>query len=463
MMRSMYSGVSGLAVHQSKMDVIGNNIANVNTIGFKSARVTFAEVFSQTMQNAAGPNENRGGTNPMQIGLGVGMSSIDVNMREGASQRTDNPLDMKIQGPGFFIVKSATGNKFTRAGAFRIDKAGNLVNPAGLNVMGWDFDEKTQQIVKGKVNKLQVLSAKNMSAPPTATKNITVGGNINKNDPAITDPTGKGSPFTMQFYDSLGYRYTGTFNIKTNTTAGTPSTYTVTMEANSVVDSEGRTSAESGVTNAEISFDLKFNESTGKFEAIPASTNATVDPANEPGMLTIPYDPAATASSGTSVFYSPFSKFDTLKIDFNSITQVAGNTNVEAVAGDAKGLGSGSAAGNISGYEVAPDGKIVGKYTNGATRILGQIVVAQFPNPEGLKKVGDNLFEATMNSGDFDGIGEDITSAGGAFSSGVIEMSNVDLSKEFTEMITTQRGFQANSRIITSSDEMLQELVNLKR
>ncbi len=434
-MRSMYSGVSGLAIHQSKMDVIGNNIANVNTLGFKASRVTFSEVFSQTLQNATSSNQYKGGTNPVQVGLGAGMSSIDVNMKEGAAQRTDNPLDLKIKGKGFFIVSDTTGNKFSRAGAFRLDEAGNLVNSSGLKVMGWPVDESVNKVQKVKVQPLQILSPKNMYSDPVATKNVTLSGNINKNDTALK---GVGVPFTSQFYDSLGYRYTAEFRI----TEAAPNKYKIHLNADSITDSEGNSGATANLGNDELDITVTFDPATGK--VVPATAPAT-NSFNMTGLST------------------NFSTFKDIKVDFNDLTMFSGNSTVEALAGDYEGMGSGSGAGAISGYEVGTDGKIIGKYTNGQTRVLGQIVIANFQNPEGLQKVGDNLFVATTNSGDFDGIGEDVTSSGGTFSSGVLEMSNVDLSKEFTEMITTQRGFQANSRIITSSDELLQELVNLKR
>ncbi len=429
MMRSMYSGVSGLRIHQTKMDVIGNNIANVNTAGFKASRVTFSEVFSQTVQGASGASENSGGTNPMQIGLGSSVSSIDINMTEGAAQRTDNPLDLKIEGEGFFVVSDATGNKFTRAGAFRIDEAGNLVNPDGLNVMGWYPNATTGAIEKGEVKPLQILNAQNMYIEPTATSAITLSGNINKNDPQIT---GAGSPFTFNLYDSLGYSYTAQFTITENTTA--PPVYTFDLAADSVTDAQGNT-----ITNDVLSVNIEFDPATGK----------VVTP--------LP----AFQITGLSTDFSEFT--NPMPIDAAGITMFAGNTTVTGTPGDATGIGGGNQAGTISGFEVGSDGKILGRYTNGETKLLGQVVIATFENPAGLQKLGANLFVSTSNSGEFDGIGEDITSTGGSFNAGVLEMSNVDLSTEFTEMITTQRGFQANSRIITSSDEMLQELVNLKR
>lgn len=463
MLRSMYSGVSGLQIHQTKMDVIGNNIANVNTVGFKTSRVTFGEVFSQTLQSATGANENVGGKNPMQVGLGSTVSSIDVNMGEGGAQRTDNPLDLKIEGSGFFIVSDATGNKFSRAGAFRVDDAGNLVNPDGLNVMGWLPNDK-QEIQKAKVSKLQILSPENSYVKPTATTEGNITGNINQNDAQLTNA---GVPISMDIYDSLGYPYSVPMKITQQMTTGTPpapipNAYNIDIAANSITDSKGNK-----ITNTAHTIPVTFDPATGKVNnatktyLLDADNNATAP--STAGIITSQItawgDPTNTAALPTA----PFSEFSDITLDFSKITMFQGNTTVEAKGGNIDGIGAGNRAGSISGFEVSNNGQIVGRYTNGETKLLAQIAVANFENPAGLNKIGGNLFEATSNSGEFDGLGEDITSSGGKFNAGVLEMSNVDLSKEFTEMITTQRGFQANSRIISTSDEILQELVSLKR
>lgn len=442
MMRSMYSGVSGLRIHQTKMDVIGNNIANVNTVGFKSSRVTFSEVFSQTIQGASGASENSGGTNPMQIGLGASISSIDIDMAEGAAQRTDNPLDLKIEGDGFFVVSDITGNKFTKAGAFRIDEAGNLVSPDGLNLMGWYPDATSGLIEKTKVVPLQVLNAQNQYVEPAMTQGVTLSGNINKNDPQLPPAIG-GSPFTVNLYDSLGYKYTAEFQVQS--VAGSPNSFLFVLPPNSITDSKGNK-----ITNAGVSHTVPFDPGTGKIPAAAAVTSFNIT--------------GLSSATTAPVVAGAFSSFPTsMPVDFSGLTMFSGNTTVIGTAGDKNGIGAGNMAGSISGFEVGSDGKILGRYTNGETKLLGQVVIAKFQNPAGLQKMGGNLFQTTSNSGEFDGIGEDIKSSGGSFNAGVLEMSNVDLSREFTEMITTQRGFQANSRIITSSDEMLQELVNLKR
>ncbi|QUH31445.1 flagellar hook protein FlgE [Vallitalea guaymasensis] len=443
MMRSMYSGVSGLRIHQTRMDVIGNNIANVNTTGFKSGRVTFNEIFSQTLQGASGASESIGGRNPMQVGLGANISSIDTLMTEGAAQRTDNPLDMKIEGDGFFIVKDGGGFKFTRAGAFRLDEVGNLCNPEGLNVMGWRTDPTTGNIVKDKVNSIKILSPENMYSDPSMTKNATVSGNIQKNDPNLD--SAKGVYRQVPIYDSLGYKYTVDLKICQTATANE---FDIRIMANSLKDKDGNKigSASNPIPATDANKTATFDVNTGKV------VSSAADGSDTRLELTL----GATTTG--------FSKFSTpIKIDFSNLTLFDGKTTVEAVGGDEDGLGAGAPAGKLSSFEIGTDGKILGKYSNSKTKILGQIAVANFQNPAGLQKVGNNLFQVTSNSGEFDGIGKEVTEDGGSLNGGVLEMSNVDLSREFTDMITTQRGFQANSRIITASDEMLQELVNLKR
>ncbi len=439
MMRSMYSGVSGLRVHQTKMDVIGNNIANVNTVGFKSSRALFSEIFSQTVRSASGANDNKAGTNPIQVGLGSSLASIDVNMTEGASQRTDNALDMKIEGSGFFVVRDSSGYKFTRAGAFIVDNIGNLATPDGLNVMGWGVGSDGN-IQKETVQPIRIFSPENVFAEPEMTKKAIFGGNINMNDPQL-DPAEGGVPFAMTIYDSLGYPYTVEMNIQFDeTTPGPPPTTTYDVILEDVKDQNGE-SIGSGAGSVKLTID----GDTGKVipNDVPSTGDATFD--------------ITGLTSTNSTFQDP------ITVDFSSVTMFSGKTTIEGRAGDIDGLEAGNPAGTMSGYEVSSDGKILGLYSNGASKLLGQIAIADFENPAGLKKVGSNLFAATTNSGEFDGIGMDVTANGGSINAGVLEMSNVDLSTEFTEMITTQRGFQANSRIITSSDEMLQELVNLKR
>jgi flagellar hook protein FlgE len=434
----MYSGVSGLRIHQTRMDVIGNNIANVNTTGFKSGRVTFNEIFSQTLQGASGANDSIGGRNPMQVGLGANISSIDTLMTEGAAQRTDNPLDMKIEGDGFFIVKDGGGFKFSRAGAFRLDNSGNLCNPEGLNVMGWGIDPKTGNVVKDKVKSIKILSPENMYSEPTKTSKANFSGNINKNDPNLKKPEGILVSFSI--YDSMGYKYTVNARIKpvVKANAGDPDKYSISVDPGSGIKDENGNNISCDDPNTTIEFD-------------------------ENGKIHTPNPAELTLKNIDSTNKKVAADFDDIKIDLSNLTQIGGKTTVEGKAGDLDKLEAGSPAGKLTSFEIGTDGKILAKYSNSKTKTLGQIAVAKFQNPAGLQKVGNNLFQVTSNSGEFDGIGKAVNEDGGSLNGGVLEMSNVDLSREFTDMITTQRGFQANSRIITASDEMLQELVNLKR
>ena len=508
MMRALYSGVSGLKVHQTKMDVIGNNISNVNTIGFKSSNVTFADVLYQTSSNATGPNAETGraGQNAMQIGLGAGVSSITTTVDSvGGSQRTDNPFDIMIEGDGFFVVNNGDGNLFTRAGSFMVDANGTLCNASGYAVMGWQVDPNNpDQTVQDNVSALRIMSPANQYSEPEATTAVHFSGNIDSADTAFDSETGKLTNFT--FYDKLGRSYTANLKleqIEGDDGAKLDNQYAVTIT--DVLDSNGDsifvnydeltdtytvrenvTLSFGGVTyEAETTDDggyvitadetgdagvvLSFNPSSGKFTSVTvggdAAESTTGEEENYNSLefnLTIEDEEFEDPTAEGDVNTNPFEIID---VDFSSLTMYAqsGTTKIEPTKGDLDGHGTGRSAGNMKGVTVDNLGMIYGVYDNGTSRLLGQIVVATFANPSGLEAVGGSLFATTQNSGEFDGIGESIDSSGGKFNTGVVEMSNVDLSVEFTNMITTQRGFQANSRIITTSDTLLEELINLKR
>ncbi len=446
MMRSMFSGVSGLRVHQTRMDVIGNNIANVNTVGYKSQRVTFNEVFSQTLQSASAASDEtgRGGLNPMQVGLGVNISSIDMLMTQGAAQRTDNPFDLMINGEGFIVVGDATGKYFTRAGALRTDDEGNLIIPNGMKVQGWPATADGKDITRKDVEPLKLNDPNTKTTPPEATTNTSISGNLNTDDGA----DGKGIPSQLKMYDSLGNLYSINIFLKydggewtiTDQEGNTGGPITLTDQNGNVYE----TDPEEFPADMKIEFDA-----SGKLITIDEYSIPAIDMSNAKLL-----DSTGTATTQTG----PIANISEVKLDYSGLTQYASKTNVNPKVGDKDGAGAGKAAGTMSGYDVGTDGKITAYYSNGDRRLLGQIVVAQFDNPAGLEKNGDNLYTATANSGDFDNVGKV-----GNFQAGVLEMSNVDLSSEFTDMIVTQRGFQANSRIISVSDEMLQELTNLKR
>lgn len=550
MMRSMYSGVSGLKTHQTKMDVIGNNIANVNTVGFKSSSVTFSEIMYQNLSGASGPNAltGTGGVNAKQIGLGVTTGSTSVNITgPGASQTTGGAFDIKLNdtnsATSFFIVSNGSGTQFTRAGSFYVDGAGNLcMTSTGYNVMGWQVDPTTGDIRKDTVSALRVMSEKNMTSAPEATVNGRCEGVLDKNSTDVTSEAGQA--MNLSFYDALGYSYVAKFAIKeTNRDTGE-----YTVELTDILDS----------TNKSILDQTKYDSVTGTYDpdylgdifgAVKSQTKTytpragwtTVDAANNifeynatyyrydaaagnlvevadngggnyvqvPGGTTktlaeafgvSPYATGITMTNGVvtanvsganytlkfnlddgvfdyigangqdNVFLNLKDtlggNFEDIDIDFTGTKWFdnGGSSTIGMDKGDVDGkTGTGKKLGDMIGVFVDTNGKIYGSYDNGNTILLGQIAVAQFANAMGLEKVGDNCYTTTLNSGEFDGIGVDITAGGGTMSTGMLEMSNVDLSSEFTEMITTQRGFQANSRIITVSDTLLEELINLKR
>ncbi|MCR5734899.1 MAG: flagellar hook-basal body complex protein [Lachnospiraceae bacterium] len=456
MMRSLFSGVAGLRTHQTRMDVIGNNIANVNTVGFKSSNVTFQELMYQTTQNASGANEDtgRGGINAKQIGLGVSTAAINTTVAtEGASQSTGNPFDIQIAGDSFFIVNSGKENYFTRAGAFYVDGVGNLAMTSnGFNVMGWQPDPTRPDLIKkDTVTPLRIMSAANMTAEPAATEKAYLSGIIDKNSTQLTSPDGLIS--NIAFYDSLGYSYVAKFSVKQED----PDAGIFSLKLTDIIDSAKNESLGNAedyykIGSTDNTVYIQYDTKTGQFKGYADTAAGPFDnPQNELTMVANTTNKPSFANIGvaldTSVMY-----------DNNGTSTFAGT------AGDYNGNNAGRKVGTMSGVSVQTDGKIYAAYDNGDTKLLGQIAVTSFANPSGLEKAGDNLYSATMNSGLFDGIGKDVTSDGvGKMTTGVLEMSNVDLSAEFTDMITTQRGFQANSRIITVSDSMIEELTNLKR
>lgn len=480
MMRSLYSGVSGLKVHQTKMDVIGNNISNVNTIGFKSSQVNFSDILYQTSSDATGPNAEArtAGINAKKIGLGASVSSISTVITSGGSQRTDNALDIMIEGNQFFIVDKGGQNYFTKAGDFTIDASGLLCNTSGCKVMGWLPDPNDpSKCVHDRVTDLRVKSEANMYVPPEATENVYFSGNIDYKDTQLSTDTGKTT--TLSFYDKLGQNYMAVVNLK-QPADGEAGTFKVAitdiLDANresifvkkTVDENNNVTYGPSEITSfsfggEEITvgdideetgkvtidgegIDLKFNATNGKFISVGSDDSAK--------------SVALTINGGEN---SPFTDID---CDFSAMTMFAssGSSTFLAQRGSLEdGTGAGKPQGNMTGISVDASGRIYGSYDNGDKKLLCQIAVAQFSNPAGLEAVGSSLFAATMNSGAFNGIGEDISAVGGKMNTGVLEMSNVDLSTEFTSIITTQRGFQANSRIITTSDTLLEELINLKR
>ena len=512
MMRSLFSGISGLKVHQTRMDVIGNNISNVNTVGFRASSVNFTDVFYQTSQGASGPNAETGapGTNATQIGLGSNVASIAVDLSgTGATQRTDRGMDVMINGDAFLIAKQNGMTYFTKSGALDVDANGTLYcTTNGAAILGWravDTGGGNREIRKDTATTLQLTGGENSYSAPNPTTEITMKGNIDSNDTQLNFQNANqatGYPISVSFFDKLGALNTAKF-VAYKKDSAADSEYT--LKLTDILDSSGASllkiqdpstgnwyatgTAATGTLPASEAMTinlngtavtytvslsgeitttgtwpgLKFSGANGEFEwvgAAPAS-GAAAQKSIRLGL-----------TQGTNVTESPYLQTTGtgatteggVNLDFSNLTMYAqdGVSNVKPNRGTEDGKGTGNEAGSLNGFTIQNDGKIFGVYTNGDKNLLGQIAVATFANPSGLEAVGNSLFQATKNSGDFDGVGIDISEVG-KFSVGALEMSDVDLANEFTTMITTQRGFQANSRVITTSDSMLEELVNLKR
>ena len=551
MMRSMYSAVSGLKTHQTRMDVIGNNIANVNTVAFKSSSVTFSDILYQTTSNASGANATTGtgGVNAKQIGLGTTAAATKVSITSaGASETTGNPFDIRLtdkNSTNFFIVNNGSENVFTRSGSFYVDGSGNLcMSSTGYTVMGWQVDETTGEIRKDTVSALRIMQEKNLTSAPEATTQATIAGVLDENDADVKSDAGK--VMNLNFYDNLGYQYTAKFAIKAT---GTDGKYTV--ELTSILDSNNKniidgwsqadisslfgkvdTNAVVGkykladgfitknnkiyaVTGQGVEVELTdngkgtftSNDGTGKtytlsdiYDGLSATIQGYIE--NGKDEKGNPYNHSIDAATGevtvTTTKASHELEFDTatgkfksigkepksvtlnlnnaklnvngnfanINVDFSQCLNYehGGKSTIGADAGATDGTtGKGRKLGAMTGIFIDTSGRIYGTYDNGNTELLGQIAVAQFSNASGLEKVGESCYRTTLNSGEFDGIGVEISADGSSMTTGELEMSNVDLSSEFTSMITTQRGFQANSRVITTSDTLLEELVNLKR
>lgn len=442
MMRSLYSGVSGMTNHQIRMDVIGNNVANVNTHGFKKGRVNFQDLISQLLSGAAAPTEEIGGVNPKQVGLGMLIATIDTLMTQGALQTTGKKTDCAIMGEGYFILKDGDRFYYTRAGAFDIDKDGTLVNPAnGMRVQGW-----TAETVNGR-NVINTASdIGDIKIPvygkiqPKATQNVFYRSNLDQRYEA--PPQGKTHTTSMDIYDSLGNVHQLRLNF--NKVADTVNQWRVEV----LVDNNNTASASLG-------------------EAQPGGVNTFIITFDTEGRLASVVDNAgATLNTGDLGININFNipGADPLNFRLNlgtagqfiGVTQAADSATTKGREQDGYGMGY------LEDFQIDQNGVITGVYSNGVKQELAQIALATFTNPGGLEKAGETNYVVSNNSG-IAYISPATTEGKGKIISGTLEMSNVDLTEQFVDMIVTQRGFQANSRTITTSDQMLQEVLTLKR
>ncbi|MGY1685833.1 flagellar hook protein FlgE [Geodermatophilus sp. SYSU D00804] len=399
MLRSMFSAISGLRAHQTKLDVTGNNIANVNTVGFKSSQTVFEDTLSQVIRNGSAPTAETGGTNPAQVGLGVRVAGVTTNFGQGSTQNTGRATDFMISGDGFFVTRAGNENLFTRAGSFDYDGAGNLVTPDGAQLQGWTVGADGTVDANGPIGPLRIPFGQVMA--PTATTGGTLAGNLS------TSTAVDGEVETqVTVYDSVGTAH----EIALTFTKDAANRWTV--------------SAQEGESAPLASQVLSFDPATGE---LPPDTTFSFTVAGQ-----------------------------SVGIRLGGLTEYGGKTSLTP-----SGV-NGNAMGTLQSISLSNDGTIMGVYSNSLREPIGKLALATFANPGGLSKAGNSSYRVGDNSGQAV-IGEAGTGGRGSLTAGALEMSNVDLAEEFTGLIVAQRGFQANSRVITSSDEILQDLVNLKR
>jgi len=548
MLRSMYAGVSGLNAHQQMMDVTGNNISNVNTIGFKSSRVTFKEMLSQTIQGASAPQDNRAGTNPQQVGLGVAVGSIDDDMSSGNLQSTGKTSDVAIQGDGFFVLRDGNNQVYSRAGNLNFDEQGRLYSSStGMLVQGWEADENgeygdfnaqnigdvtlqqeinavaTDQVRYGKnldadaMNDLKVIEGSmevSDGAATPATDNInfemesvegehnlwkyTLSPDDNTEIDVSVDGTGAGD----DFIGHIRLNNDGSVNKITKGDITTPNIANIEIDLDGDGTSDdnlnipGLTLDEDGESiftsaNTSESIELSYNQTAvrniavdvfdsqggkhtvvlplektanNEWEISDSAEDFSVDGITGDAELagndhTITFDENGNIDGGETVdlTFTPAGPGveQTVELDFSSMTQFAGS--MTANFSNVNGYQDGA----LESFSFTETGDVVGSYDNGLTQTLAKLGLANFSNPAGLSRQ-EGVFQTTSNSGDPE-LGSPAQGGFGSLAPATLEMSNANLSQEFTNMITAQRGFQASSKLITTSDEMLQELVNLKR
>ncbi len=410
----MFAGVSGLRSHQTMMDVVGNNIANVNTTGFRASRVQFTDTLSQLLRGASGGSgEATGGINPQQVGLGVQIAKTQLQMGQGGSQLTGQATDVAIQGAGFFGVRLDSQFLFTRAGSFTFDQQGLLTDPQGGVVQGWNLAPGADEInTNDPTGDIRV--PVNETVAPQVTTEMQLGGNLSSTTEVGDPPVATAA----DIFDKIGQSHRVALVFEMTAT----NEWTMTVEG-----PDGTAIGTSSLT---------FDPATG--DMLTPTTNPSFS-FTPPGGSAFDFDVNFGASGAAA-----------------SLTQYGGASETQVLEQD------GSAAGNLRSFAISDDGVLTGVFSNGKTAKLAQLSLVTFANTAGLISAGNSRFRSTNASGQAL-IGAAGTSGRGLLASGQLEMSNVELAQEFTNLIIAQRGFQASSRIITTSDEMIQELVNLKR
>ena len=463
MMRSLYSGVSGLQNHQTRMDVIGNNISNVNTNGFKRVRVTFQDMISQQMSGAAKPTEELGGVNPKEVGLGMTVAAIDNIFTQGNLQSTGVTTDLAIKGNGFFILKDGQESFYTRNGAFSLDSNGTLVNPAnGMRVQGWMAEEVNgQMIVKTAATPEDITIPVGSKDPARATTNVNFACNLDKNTPVIRegaslDDIEKGTWGTEQvIYDTYGNEHK--LSVSFTRVPDEPNLWQAVVNVDEENGDFTQTRIGLGTTDGEQNTFFVAFDNMGALQYV---TDSAGNVSNTEGEIVIQASytvPESNADEEGNPHRQTFNiNLGTVGSWKDTITQSAQRSSTKAFYQD------GYTMGYLDNFKIDSNGVITGVYTNGTTRTIAQVALAPFTNDRGLEKAGDNTFVESNNSG-MARIGESGVAGRGSLMSGALEMSNVDLSEQLTDMIVTQRGFQSNAKTIQTADTLLETVLSLKR
>lgn len=463
MMRSLYSGVSGLQNHQTRMDVIGNNISNVNTTGFKRGRVNFQDMISQQVGGAAKPTEELGGVNPKDVGLGMTIATIEQVFSQGNLQTTGVSTDVAIQGNGFFILKDGDESFYSRNGQFGLDSNGTLVNPAnGQRVQGWMArDLNGEQIVQTAATPTDLVVPVGSKDPAKETANVRFACNLNKNTPEILEGASesditKGTWGTEQkIYDSFGNEHL--LSVSFTKVPGVANSWQATVNVDADNADFTQTRIGLGTTDGvQNTFIVNF-DNYGQLASVEDSSGNISNQEGEIILQTSFTVPEANADENGNPYRQTFNiNLGTIGSMKNTITQSASKSTTKAYSQDGYTLGY------LDNFKIDSSGTITGVYSNGTNRVIGQLALATFANDRGLEKAGNNTYVETNNSGQAN-IGESGIAGKGSLLAGALEMSNVDLSEQMTDMIVTQRGFQSNAKTIQTADTLLETVLSLKR
>jgi flagellar hook protein FlgE len=445
------------------MDVVGNNLANINTTGFKKGRVNFQDLLYQQLNGASRPTEEIGGINPKEVGLGMSIATIDTIHTQGSLQTTGIQTDLAIQGNGFFILQQGDKTYYTRAGAFGVDQEGMLVNPSnGMRVQGWMAQTiEGEQILNVSRDVENINIPVGGKDPARATTRVNFACNLDSRTPILGEDAGAAEiqratwSTEIKIFDSLGEEHI----LQVAFTRADNNQWNAAVTVDPGLDAEGNATNPYNTVaglgeepGADNQFTVNFSPLGNLLGADDGDGN--VSPEAGAVMMGVSFD--VQDENGALMPQAFNLNLGTIGGLTNTITQYASSSSTKPTEQD------GYAMGYLDNFKIDQSGTITGVFSNGTNRILGQLAMASFTNQGGLEKSGESTYMVSNNSGRAD-VGPSGIAGKGKIVAGALEMANVDMAEQFTDMIVTQRGFQANSRTIQTADQLLQELLTLKR